>query len=164
MLREKKELPKVTVVSVRKLTGKVRDLNAFFTGKLKLIQNKIKFVVDGIHFFFSSILNSDGTVKDWDSWAQTFDVILSHPKFVSFCNNDAEVSAVYELVDELYKLETDLNKFVAECKAITDAKWTKNVDEFKGVKTATWPDIDTDIAIWEAVASIKALPTGSDSD
>jgi hypothetical protein len=164
MLGEKKELPKVTIVSVRKLIGKVRDLNAFFTGKLKIIQNKIKFVVDGFLLFFSSILTPDKIVKDWDNWAESFDVILKHPKFVSFCNDDAEVSTVYELIDELYKVETDLNKFVAECKAITDAKWQKSVDEFKGVRTAVWPDIDTDIEIWEAVAGIKALPTGGDSD
>jgi hypothetical protein len=164
ILGEKKELPKVTIVSVRKLIGKVRDLNAFFTGKLKLIQNRVKFVVDGIHLFFSSILTSEGTVRDWDSWAETFDIILNHPKFVSFCNKDTEVSSVYELIDELYKLETDLNKFVTEGRAITDAKWQKSVDEFKGVRTAVWPDIDTDIEIWEAIAGVKALPTNGDSD
>jgi hypothetical protein len=164
MLGEKKELPKVTIVSVRKLIGKVRDLNAFFIGKLKNIQNKVKFVADGIPLFFSSIVLSDGAVSDWDSWAQSFDIILKHPKFVSFCNKESEISTVYELMDELYKVETDLNKFVTEGRAITDAKWQKCIDELQGVRTATWPDIDTDIEIWEAVAGVKALPTGGDSD
>lgn len=164
MLGEKKELPKVTIVSIRKLIGKVRDLNAFFIGKLKIIQSKVKFVADGIPLFFSSILLHDGAVCDWDSWSQSFDIILKHPKFVSFCNNSVEVSAVYELIDELYKVEIDLNKFFTECRAITDAKWKKCIDEFQGVKATTWPDIDRDIEIWEAVAGVEALPTGGDSD
>jgi hypothetical protein len=164
MLGEKKELPKVTIVSVRKLIGKVRDLNAFFIGKLKIIQSRAKFVIDGIPSFFASILSSDGAVNDWDNWSQSFDIILRHPKFVSFCNKENDISTVYELMDELYKVETDLNKFITEGRAITDAKWQKCIDEFQGVKAATWPDIDTDIEIWEAVAGVRALPTGGDSD
>jgi hypothetical protein len=86
MLDERKELPKVTIVSVR----------------------KTRTVTEGIPFFFSPILTPDCTIKDWDSWAKSFDIILNHPKFVSFCNKEVEVSNVYELIDELYKVEADL--------------------------------------------------------
>lgn len=39
----------------------------------------------------------------------------------------------------------------------------KCVDELSGIIDATWPDIDIDIEIWEAVARMKAL-TICDSD
>lgn len=163
LLGQKKEFPKATIIYVRKLIGKVKELNAFFTRKGKLIQGKMKLVTEGVNHFYSLILAVDGTTKECQDWSDSFDTILTHPKFISFCNKESEVTHVYKLIDELYKIELDMNKFVLERKVITDAKWTKCIDELNNIKGAMWPDIDIDIEIWEAIADIKVIPSG-DSD
>ena len=56
-----------------------------------------------------------------------------------------------------------MNKSVGDSKAIIDAKWKKCIEEVNIIKDATWPYVDTDIAIWEVIADIKAFPA-EDSD
>ena len=56
-----------------------------------------------------------------------------------------------------------MNKVVANRREITNAKWNKSMDELTIVRDATWLDRDIDIAILEAIADIKAIPSG-DSD
>ena len=58
----------------------------------------------------------------------------------------------------LFRIEINMNKSVRESKAITNAKWNKCLEELNTIKDATWLDIDTDIAIWEVIADIKAFP------
>lgn len=47
LLIQHKELPKGTIVHVRKMMNKVKELNTFFTGKLWVVQNKMKTITQG---------------------------------------------------------------------------------------------------------------------
>lgn len=67
LLSQHKDFPKGTIVPVRKMIGRVRELNAFFTRKLQIIQNKMKLLTDGVDLFIPSILNEDKTIKEWQS-------------------------------------------------------------------------------------------------
>lgn len=114
LLTQFKELPKGTIIPIRKMIGRVRDLNAFFIEKLQLIQNRMRFLIDGIQFFIPSILTKEEAVKGWEGWCDSFDKILEHPSFFSFCNDEMDITRVYEIIDNIYKVELDLNKFVFE--------------------------------------------------
>lgn len=39
-----------------------------------------------------------------------------------------------------------------------NARWTKSLQDFQGVKETEWPT-KREIYVWEAVGEIKALPT-----
>lgn len=145
------------------MIGRVRELNTFFSGKLQIVQNKMKLLIDGVELFIPPILNKDKIVKEWQGWADSFDKNLDHPKFLAFCQDEKVVANVYGIIDILYKIDLDMKRFILESKAIIEAKWAKCVDELKGIKDSMWPKIDIDIEIWEAVAGIKTLPSG-DSD
>lgn len=60
----------------------------------------------------------------------------------------------------LYKLELDMGKITVEVKAIIDAKQNKCLKELTSVREAKWPDVDTDITIWEVIVGIEPLPLG----
>ena len=63
-----------------------------------------------------------------------------------------------KLIDSLFKVGIDLNKFIAESKAVMDARWTKATQELQEVKATKWPT-KREIYVWEAVGEIKALLT-----
>ena len=77
---------------------------------------------------------------------------------MAYTNNETNVSTIYDIIDMLFRIEINMKKSVGDSKAITDAKWNKCLEELNTMKDATWPDIDTDIAIWEVIADIKAFP------
>ena len=79
-------------------------------------------------------------------------------RFIAYTNNETDVSTVYDIIDMLFRIEINMNKSVGDSKVITDAKWNKCLEELNTIKEATWPYIDTDITIWEAIADIKAFP------
>ena len=81
------------------------------------------------------------------AWFDSFDKILDHPRFMAYINNEADVSTIYDIIDMLFKIEINMNKFVGDSKAITDAKCNKCLEELNTIKEATWLDIDIDIAI-----------------
>lgn len=163
LLTQFKELPKGTIVPVRKMIGRVKELNAFFSGKLLQIQNKVNFLVEGVQWLIPPILTEEKTVKGWEGWSDSFDRILEHPLFLSFHHDETDVTWVYDIIDDMYKVEADMNKFVLEGRAITDAKWNKSIEELKGIESATQLDIEIDVEIWEVVVGIKVF-LGGDSD
>ena len=71
--------------------NKVEELNSFFIGKLQAVQSKMKLIVEGVANYIPSILNEDGTLKDWVSWSDSFDNILSHLRFLVYCNNETYI-------------------------------------------------------------------------
>lgn len=75
--------------------------------------------------FLTTILDSEGKIKDWVEWSSSFESILDHPKFLSFCNNEASANFVYDMVDMLYRMEVEMSMVATKVKAITNAKWTK---------------------------------------
>ena len=67
-------------------------------------------------------MNEDRTLKDWQSWSDSFDEILDHPRFRAYCNNETNITTLYDMMDMLYKIELDMNKSVGDSRATTDAK------------------------------------------
>ena len=98
-------------------------------------------------------------MKDWVAWSNSFDKILDHPRFVAYKNNETDVLIVYDIIDMLFRIELNMNNSIGDSKAITDAKWNKCLEELNTIKDATWPNVDTNIAILEVIADIKAFPT-----
>jgi hypothetical protein len=162
LLTQKKELPKEIIVPIRKMIHQVKELNSFFSGKIEAVRGKLKSIALGTPDFIPTILNNEGYVKSWQEWSESFDLILDHPRFIAFSRGESSDQVVYDMIDMTYKIETDMNKITAEGKAITDAKWTKNISELEVVRNTTWPFVDTDIAIWEVIADIKAIPSVED--
>lgn len=97
-------------MNTRKFIHKVKDLNGFFGGKMQLIQNKMKIIAIGTPNFVPTILEREGKLKDWVEWTYSFENILYHPRFLSFCNNEASPTIVYDMVDMLYKIEVEISK------------------------------------------------------
>ena len=42
---------------------------------------------------------------------------------------------------------------------ITKYKWNKFIAYLNVVRDATWPEIDSDVVIWELIDDTKALPS-----
>ena len=82
---------------------------------------------------------------------------------MAYYNGEADIVVVYDLIDMLYKLESERGKITIEVKAIKNVKWKKFLEEWNVIRGATWPNVDTDISIWEVIVEINALPL-MDSD
>ena len=123
----------------------------------------MKTISTGTPSFVPNILNENGGVKEWQERSSSFDDFLRHVRFVSYCNNESDVSTVCYMVDLLYKIESEVGKVNVEVKAIIDVKWNKRLDELNTITGATWPYIEIDIVIWEVMVGIKTLPF-KDSD
>ena len=44
-----------------------------------------------------------------------------------------------KLIDSLFRVKIDLNKFFVEFKEITNARWTKATKDLEEVRTIEWP-------------------------
>ena len=77
----------------------------------------------------------------------------------SIFQDDIDECAFNDFTDTLFKTKTELNRFIIEGKVITDARWQKFVNELATAKTFDWPT-KREVIVWEAIAIIKALPTG----
>ena len=148
------------VIVVKEGMDKVKDLLQFFIGKLAMIQNKMKSLTNGFHSLILFVLVSDGKVKNLNEWSDSFDHIVNLPQVASIFQNDIDECLFNELIDTLFKVETDLNRFTTQGKVITDARLQKSVNELTTAKTYEWPTI-REVIVCEAFAEIKALPTGS---
>ena len=132
-------------------------MNSFFTGKLQSVQGKIKQISEGVVNYIPPILDEGGALKDWVAWSDSFDKILDHPRFIAYTINKTDVSTVYDIIDMLFRIELNMNKSVGDSKRITNAKWNKCLEELNTIKDATWPNVDTDISIWEVIVDIKSF-------
>lgn len=112
--------------------------------------------------FIPTILDANGVIKEWQEWSSSFEDILRHPQFVAYCNNETNVIVVYDMID-FFRIELDMRKVTGELKEITNTKWNKYLEELDAVRDATWPDVDTDISIWEVIVDIKDI-SSVDSD
>ena len=131
-----------------------------FIGKLAAIQSKMKILTKGFHSLIIYILDSNGKVKDLHEWSNSFDHIVDLPQVVSIFQDDIDEFIFNELVDTLFKIETDLNRFTTEGKVVTNARWQKLVNELATAKTCEWPT-KREFNVWERITKLKALPTGS---
>lgn len=163
LLTQKKELPKGTIVPVRKIISRVSGLISFFTGKIQIVHNKVKLITQGIPLFIPSVLNENNIVKDQQNQDESFDQILDHPTFLAFFHEETTITNFYAFINHFQQTELDIDRYILESKVVTDAKWEKGIDELNGINGAMSLNIDTQIEIWEAVAEIRALPT-SDSN
>ena len=78
----------------------------------------------------------------------------------SIFEEDTDEVAFHELIDTLFKIENEMNKFTIEGKETTNARWHKSVSELAIVKTCEWP-MKREIFIWEEGFEIKAIPTSN---
>ena len=78
MLAKNPDLPD-KVITVKEGMDKVKDLLKFFTGKLAIIQSKMKVLANGSHFLMLSIIDSDGKEKDLSEWSISFDHVIDSP-------------------------------------------------------------------------------------
>lgn len=140
----------------------VKELNSFFNGKIKAVRGKLKSIALGTPNFIPIILNNEGYVKSWQEWSESFDLILDHPIIIAFSRGESSAQVVYDMIDMTYKIEAVMNKITGEGKAITDAKWTKNISGLEAVRNTAWPIMDTDISIWGVIADIKEIPSVED--
>ena len=68
-------------------------------------------------------MDAASTIKNWQEWSASFDNILTQcaTLLVFEYMFDAPFNT---LIDSLFKVEINLNKFIVESKEIMDAKWT----------------------------------------
>ena len=122
LLAKKPDFPNKVII-VKEGIDKVKDFLQIFIGKLAAIQSKMKILTNGFHSLILSVLDSDGKVKDLNEWSNSFDHIVDLPQVVSIFQDDIDECLSNELVDTLFKIETNLNRFTIEGKVITDARW-----------------------------------------
>ena len=159
LLAKKLDFPDKVII-VKEGMDKVKDLLQFFTSKLAAIQSKMNILTNGFHSLILYVLDSGGKVKDLNEWSNSFDHIVDLPQVASIFQDDIDEFVFNELVDTLFKIETELNRFTTEGKVITDVRWKNLVNELATSKTCEWPT-KREVIVWEEIAEIKALPTGS---
>lgn len=157
LLPQKKDLRKGVIINARKVIHRVKELHGFFIGKMQLIQGKMKTISMGILNFIPNILDVNGFIKEWQEWSSSFEHILRHLRFVSYYNNEIDVIFVYDMVDFLFRIESNMRKVTGELKAITNIEWKKGIYELDTIRDATWPNVNTDIAIWEVIVDIISI-------
>ena len=62
-------------------------------------------------------------MKDWKEWSNYFDNIVKLPTVAPIFKGEIDEVAFNELIDSLFKIANDMNKFVENSRAITDARW-----------------------------------------
>ena len=67
------------VIIVKEGMDKVKDLLKNFTGKLAVIQSKMKVLANGSHFLMLYVIGSDGKIKDLNEWSSSFDHVVNLP-------------------------------------------------------------------------------------
>ena len=120
----------------------------------------MKTLPNGFHSLIVSILDSDGKVKNLNEWSDSFDHIVNLPQVASIFQNDIDDFIFNDLVDTLFKIETDLNRFATKGKVINNSRWQKSVNELTTTKTCKWPT-KREVIVWEEIIEIKACPMGS---
>ena len=147
------------IFTVKESLEMVKELSGFFSGKLQVIQGRLRTLSDGMEPFIPSISDTTNVVKDWQEWSTSFDDILTQGSTAAIFEDTSD-SPFHSLIDSLFKAEISLNKFIVESKEIMDARWSKEIQDLQGAKDTDWPT-KREIYIWEAVGEIKALPVGS---
>ena len=119
----------------------------------------MKILTDGFYSLIQSILDSNNKIRDWGEWSSSFDHVEELPQVATIFEGDTDELAFHELIDTLFKIENEMNRFKVEGKATTDARWHKSIEELAIVKTSEWPT-KREIFLWEVVTKTKAIPTG----
>ena len=146
------------IFTVKESLEMIKELSGFFSGKLQVIQGKLRTMSDGIEPCIPSVLNNTKVVRDWQEWSISFDNILTQQSTLAIFEDTSD-SSFHSLIDSLFKAEISLNKFTVDSKAIMDARWTKATQDLQGVKDTDWPT-KREIYIWEAIGEIKTLLAG----
>ena len=77
----------------------------------------------------------------------------------SILEGDTDEFSFNELIDTLFKVETEMNRFITKRKIVIDARWQKFVGELTTIKTCEW-QTKREVIVWEKIVEIKALPIG----
>lgn len=76
LMAKKPDLPD-KIFTMKESLEMVRELSGFFTGKLQVIQGKLKILYEGVEPYIPSILDDTNVVKEWQDWSASFDNILT---------------------------------------------------------------------------------------
>ena len=76
LMAKKLDLPD-KIFTVKESLEMVNELSGFFSGKLQVIQGKLRTLSDGMEPCIPSILNTTNIVKEWQEWSASFDDILT---------------------------------------------------------------------------------------
>ena len=80
----------------------------------------MKSIAEGVVNYIPSILNEDGNLSYWISWSNSFDNIISHPRFLAYYSNETDTTTIYKIIDILFRIRLSMNKLVGESKEIID--------------------------------------------
>ena len=94
----------------------------------------MKVLTSGFHSLILFVLDSDSKVKDFNNWSNSFYHIVDLPQVASIFHDDIDELLFNELIDILFKVETEMNRFTIEGKVITDVRWQKTVNELATIK------------------------------
>ena len=76
LMAKKLDLPD-KIFTVKESLEMIKELSGFFSGKLQVIQGKLRTLSDGIEPCIPSILSTTKVVKGWQEWSISFDDILT---------------------------------------------------------------------------------------
>ena len=77
----------------------------------------------------------------------------------SIFEGDIDEFSLNELIDTLFKIEIEMNRFIIEGKVFTNVKWQKTLGELVTIKACEW-QTKKEVILWEEIIEIKALPIG----
>ena len=90
------------IFTVKESLEMVKELSGFFTGKLEIIQGKLKTLSDGVEPCIPSILSATNDIRDRQEWSTSFDDILTRETIVAIFEDTSD-SPFHTLVDSLFK-------------------------------------------------------------
>ena len=96
---------------------------------------------------------------DWKERLTSFDHILTQEATVTIFEDILDIP-FNKLINSLFEVEIDSNKFIVESKEIMEARCTKATQDLQEVKTTVWPT-KREIYVWEAIGEMNALSEGS---
>ena len=125
----------------------------FFKGKLNQIEAKLSLFSSDFNRFIPSLKGDDDQVKAIDAWKSEFDTKMpSEDAFILGTNVDIE--GFNKILDEAFKEETDINKFLLDVKNITDVRWDRKKVQVQSTQDFNWT-LDNEVKAWEVMTTLK---------
>ena len=110
----------------------------------------MKVLTNGFYSLILFVLDFDNQIKDLNESSSSFDHIIDLPQVASIFEGDIDEFSFNELIDTLFKIETEMNRFITKGKVITDTRWQDFFGELATTKTCEWPTI-REVIVWEEI-------------
>ena len=109
------------IIIVKKILEIVKELIGFFTGKLQIIQSKLKVLSQGIEPCIPPILDDSNMVQEWNNFSNVFHTILTQEATMAIFKDIGD-APFHNLIDSQFRVEIDFKKSIIKSKAITYSK------------------------------------------